>query len=245
MFQLKLEDMNPANRFSNALWKRYNNGKLPVIPDIKLRSPGEGDLLKERDSVKYAKALVAAGAPVLSVVTEPKRFGGSPELLQKIALTAAVPVLRKDFINNKDQLIESVDLGASAILLIASMLERGQLFKLIEGALAIGLEPLVETHCAEEIASVGELGLSMIGINNRNIVELEMDSGCVDNTERLAGLINPGSLIISESSIVSPVDVRRALMAGAHAVLVGTAILRAVNPIDMYNSLSEVRIESL
>jgi indole-3-glycerol phosphate synthase len=245
MLQLKLENKNSINKFSRALWKHYGTGKLPVIPDIKLRSPGEGDLLREKDSVEYARALTAAGAPVLSVVTEPEHFGGSGELLQKLALSVPIPILRKDFINNKDQLIKSADLGASAILLIASMLERRQLLRLIEGALMVGLEPLVETHSAEEIASINGLGLSMIGINNRNIAELELDDGCVGNTERLAGLISSGSLIISESSISSPRDVQRALIAGAHAVLVGTAILKADNPVDMYNSLSQVRIEGL
>lgn len=239
MFQT--EDANRANRFSSVLWKHYNSGKIPVIPDIKLRSPGEGDLLKEADMVEYVLALTAAGAPALSVVTEPKHFGGSPGLLRKIRAAVPVPVLHKDFISSKDQLAESADLGADAILLIASMLEKRQLLKLIEGALKAGLEPLVEIHCAGELENIKELSLSMVGINNRNILELETDNGGVDNTERLAGLVNPGSLIISESSISSPADVKRAFTAGAHAVLVGTAILRAVSPAEMYKRLSEVR----
>ncbi|MDD2421325.1 MAG: indole-3-glycerol-phosphate synthase [Heliobacteriaceae bacterium] len=233
-----------GKKYSTALWNQYHSGKIPVIPDIKSRSPGEGDLLQGRDPVKLAKALAAAGAPVLSVVTEPRYFGGSPELLRRIVQATSLLILRKDFINKREQLQESVELGASAVLLIASMLGRKKLFKLIEDALMLGLEPLVETHNEAEILSVNELNLTMIGINNRNIVELEMDDGSVSNTERLAGLIGAEVLAVSESSISSSTDVQRAIAAGAHAVLVGTAILQAKDPVVMYRGLSEAGIKS-
>jgi len=245
MYQERVRDINVSGKkFSTALWNQYQSGKVPVIPDIKSRSPQEGDLLQGRDPVKLAKDLAAAGASVLSVVTEPGYFGGSPELLQRIALTTSLPVLHKDFINSRAQLQESVDLGASAVLLIASMLEKEQLFKLIEDALLLGLEPLVETHEEAEIISVNELNLTMIGINNRNIVEFEMDDGSVSTTEKLARLIRPEVLVVSESSISSSADVQRAIAAGAHAVLVGTAILRAKDPVEMYRNLSEPWMKS-
>lgn len=227
------------NKFSTALWNKYHCGRIPVIPDIKSRSPQEGDLFQGRDPVEIAKALAAAGAPVLSVVTEPKYFAGSPELLAKVAQASALPILRKDFINNREQLKESVNLGASAVLLIVSMLEQKQLTDLIEDALTLGLEPLVETHNQAEILAVKGLKLTMLGINNRNILELEMDSGSVSTTEGLASLAGGEVLIISESSISSATDVQRAKAAGAHAVLVGTAILQAKDPGDMYRILSE------
>lgn len=232
-----------AGKFSTALWKQYHTGRVPVIPDIKARSPQEGDLLQGRDPVEFAKILAAAGAPVVSVVTEPKYFGGSPDMLQRIVQAIAVPVLRKDFINNRAQLQESGDLGASAVLLIASMLEQRQLFKLIEDAFVLGLEPLVETHSEAEIMALKELELTMVGINNRNIVHLEMDDGSVNTTEHLARLIGPGVLLISESSLSSVMDVQRAQGAGAHAVLVGTAILQAPDPAEKYRQLSNVGIE--
>jgi len=225
-------------KYSTALWNQYHSGKIPVIPDIKSRSPQEGDLLGGRDPVAVAQALAAAGAPVLSVVTEPKHFGGSPELLRRVARATALPVLRKDFINSRAQLQESVDLGAAAVLLIASMLEREQLFKLVEDALLLGLEPLVETHEEAELIFANGLRLTMVGINNRNIVALELDDGTVGTTERLAGLARPEVLVISESSIAGPGDAQRAVAAGAHAVLVGTAILRAEDPVVMYRNLS-------
>ncbi len=235
----------PGNNYSNALWSKYNSGRIPVIPDLKLRSPREGDLLQGRDPVEIARVLAAAGAPVLSVVTEPVHFGGTPQLLHRIVQATSLPVLRKDFINNTEQLLESLELGASAVLLIASMLEKEQLLKLIEEAFQLGLEPLVETHNREEIDSIKELQLSMIGINNRDIVNLEMDDGSIQTTEELMGLASPGALVISESSISTPLDVERASAAGAHAVLVGTAILQARDPVEMYQCLSISRRVSL
>jgi indole-3-glycerol phosphate synthase len=228
--------------YSTALWNHYHSNKITVIPDIKSRSPQEGDLLGGRDPVEVAKALATAGAPALSVVTEPKYFGGSPKLLQRIVQATSLPVLRKDFINSRFQLQESAALGANAVLLIASMLEKEQLFKLVEHALMLGLEPLVETHNEGELIIANELELSIIGINNRNIVELELDDGSVSTTERLAGLVRPDVLVVSESSIAGPADARRAIEAGAHAVLVGTAILRAKDPVEMYRNLSMPRV---
>lgn len=185
--------------------------------------------------------LEEAGAPVISVVTEAEHFGGSLELLQQIAQVTSVPILRKDFITTREQLLESVEVGASGVLLIAAMLEKEQLFKLIKEALALNLEPLVEIHNETEIIAVNELELKILGINNRNIVEWERDDGNVNVTERLASLVRPGVLVLSESSITSPEDVLRATTTGAHAVLVGTAILRAQDPVKMYHKLSEPR----
>ncbi len=245
MYHKRVEDINsPGLKFSAALRNQHRSGKIPVIPDIKCMSPQEGDLLLGRDPIKFAKALTAAGAPAISVVTEPKYFGGSPELLLLVAQATALPVLRKDFINTRAQLQESVELGASAVLLIASMLEKEQLFRLFEDALALGLEPLVETHNESEIYSANELNMTLIGINNRNIMELEMDDGSVSTTEKLAGLVRPNVLVVSESSITGPADVLQAIAAGAHAVLVGTAILRAKDPVEMYHNLSEPGVQS-
>ena len=216
-----------------------------MIPDIKARSPQEGDLLQGRDPVKLAKALAAAGAQVFSVVTEKEHFGGSLQILQEIVQAVSQPVLRKDFINSPQQLRETADTGARAVLLIASMLAKEQLYELIEYAHILGLEPLVETHNEEEIRSLNELDLSILGINNRNIVELETDDGSVKTTEELAGLAKSGTLLISESGIASPQDVKRAAQAGAHAVLVGTAILQARDPAQMYQNLNIMRGKDL
>jgi len=225
-------------RCTTALWNQYHSGMIPVIPDIKCKSPGEGDLLLGRDPVEIAMDLAVAGAPVLSVVTETEHFGGSPELLRRIAKVVSIPILRKDFIASSEQLVESKDIGASGVLLIASILKKDKLFKLMKEACRLGLEPLIETHNEDEILAMHEWNMTFIGINNRNIIEWEMDNGNVNTTEKLAALVRPGVLVLSESSIASSEDVLRATAAGAHAVLVGTAILRACDPVGMYRMLS-------
>lgn len=238
--------MNTSNKkYSSTLWNQYRSGRIPVIPDIKSRSPQEGDLLQGRDPVEIARLLAAAGAPVLSVVSEPNYFGGSVEMLQRIVRAVSLPVLRKDFIASREQLLETVDLGASAVLLIASIVERAQLYKLIEEAYKLGLEPLVETHNEEEILSLKAMDITLMGINNRNIVKLEMDDGNVCTTEKLAGLIPPGVFLVSESAITSSADVERASGSGAHGVLVGTAILQAGDPAAMYQSLGIPQVKCL
>jgi indole-3-glycerol phosphate synthase len=234
-----------ARKCSNALWNKKSTGKTPVITDIKIKSPGEGDLILRRDPVSLCKSLEEAGVPMISVVTEAEHYGGSLELLNRIVKAVSVPVLRKDFISKREQLVETVENGASGVLLIASMLEKEQLFRLVEDSLALGLEPLVETHNESEIISVRELELTFVGINNRNIIQLETDGGNVNTTEKLAALAPREALLVSESSISSKADVSRAIVAGAHAVLVGTAILKAEDPVQMYKKLSETLGEEL
>ncbi len=196
-----------------------------------------------RNPVETAKNLERAGAPVISVVTEAEHYGGSLELLREISEAVTVPVLRKDFIKTKEGLQETAEHGASGVLLISSILEKEQLYQLIEDAYELGLEPLVETHNESEILAVKDLELSFVGINNRNIIQWEMDDGNVNTTETLAGLVPPGAFLLSESSISSSDDVVRAVKAGAHGVLVGTAIHKAKDPAEMYQKLRVLRGE--
>lgn len=190
-----------------------------------------------RNPVETARNLERAGAPVISVVTEADNYGGSLGLLREISQAVRVPVVRKDFIKTKEGLQETAAYGASGVLLISSILEKEQLCQLIEDAYELELEPLVETHNEAEILAVRDLNLSFIGINNRNIIQWEMDDGNVNTTETLAGLVPPGAFLLSESSISSPSDVVRAAKAGAHGVLVGTAIHKAKDPAAMYQRL--------
>lgn len=230
-----------TSKCTNALWEKYQSGVTPVIPDIKCKSPGEGDLMRGRDPISLAQKLVSAGAPVISVVTESDHYGGSLELLQQIAEAVPVPVLRKDFIKTKQQLQESADYGASGVLLISSIMDKETLQHLIDEAILLGIEPLVETHNEEEIMAIKDIELTFLGINNRNILQWEMDDGNVNTTEKLACLVPKNTLVLSESSISSSDDVVRATSAGAHAVLVGTTILRAEDPVKMFNELSVPR----
>ncbi len=132
-------------KFLDALKKKKETGMIPVIPDIKMFSPKEGDLMRGRDPVAYAKALAGAGAPVLSVVTEEKEFHGSLKMLRDITSQVNVPVLRKDFIESAEELDDTVNAGASAILLMVACLGEKRLEELYRQALERGLLPLVET----------------------------------------------------------------------------------------------------
>jgi indole-3-glycerol phosphate synthase len=226
-------------RFSDSLIARKKAGFVPIIPDIKCISPRDGDLLFGRDPLIIAKQLVEAGAPALSVVTEQKNFGGSIMLLKSIAEETSVPILRKDFIKNIDDLKITRDSGAHAILLICSILPFYLLTKLYEEALKLGLEPLIETRTREELAFASKLGAKLVGINNRNILELEKDDGTVSATELLAAHAPKGALLISESSFKTQSEVGVAINAGADAVLIGTAILQAENLYSFYNTISK------
>lgn len=226
-------------KFSQALLARKQAGFLPVIPDIKCISPKEGDLLRGRAPAAAAKLLAAAGAPALSVVTEPKNFGGSLALLEHIAAATTLPVLRKDFITCAADLKLTKACGADAVLLICAILPFPLLEELYKEALEIGLEPLVETHTPEELRRAEKIGAKLVGINNRNILELEKDDGNVTATTRLAAFKPKDALLISESAIQTPAQAQAAIRAGADAVLIGTAIWQAENMRECYLALTK------
>ena len=225
------------NRLSERLLERRRAGYVPVIPDFKMISPAEGPLFSGRDVLRAAKALEEAGAPALSVVTEEREFGGSLNLLSDIVKAVDIPVLRKDFIRTVADIEETARRGA-AVLLICSCLDEAALGSLYRAAISCGLEPLVEAHTAQELRRAGNLGARLVGINNRDILTLERDGGTVSTTSALAAGKPEGAVLISESGIRSPADVRAALAAGADAVLVGTAVWRAEAPVSFYRELS-------
>lgn len=226
------------SRFVRGIITRKQSGFIPVIPDIKCRSPKEGDLLRGRDPVEAAKLLAGCGAPALSVVTEGKEFGGSLQLLEKIAAGTTLPILRKDFITRAEDVKITRDCGAVAILLICSLHTFSSLMRLYEEAVHLGLEPLVEAHTEEEMCWAAKIGAKLVGINNRNILELEKDDGSVSTTRRLAVLKPEGAVLISESSIKNPAEAQAAIAAGADAVLIGTALWQAENMEECFLSLS-------
>jgi indole-3-glycerol phosphate synthase len=218
--------------FSGSILTASASGLLPLAADIKPASPRDGELVSGRDPVELALNLEKAGVCALSVVTEPERFGGSMELLRLVAGAVSLPVLRKDFITSARQIDETVESGASAVLLTVATIPELEIPGLYRRAVSLGLEPVVEVHTAAELHFA--LGLepkpTVVGINNRDITVLEKDDGDVRVTETLAPLVPEGIAILSESSMLTPGDVARALAAGAHAVLVGTAVLLASDP---------------
>ena len=225
-------------KFLDALRKAKLNSGNVVIPDIKVFSPKDGELMGGRRPADYAAALVRAGAPVISVVTEEKEFHGSLEMLKEIAGAVDVPILRKDFIHTREDLIETKEAGASAILLMCSCLSGDELQTLYRQALELGIDPFVETHNEEDFELVNELGAELVGINNRDILKLERDDGDVNRTVSLAGLAPDGAFLVTESSIKNPQEVRTAIRSGADAALVGTAIALAPDAEMFYRMLA-------
>ncbi len=195
-------------------------------------------MLRGRDPAEAAKLLAGIGAPALSVVTESKNFGGSLKLLERIAAETKLPLLRKDFISSVDDLKITRDFGAEAVLLICAIQPMPLLIRLYEEALKIGLEPLVEAHTQAELVLAGNIGAKLIGINNRDILKLEIDEGTVATTALLAAAKPPDSILISESSIQTPSQAQAAIRAGADAVLIGTAIWQAENLGAAYQAFS-------
>lgn len=225
-----------------AIRQRQQAGVLPVLAEIKVRSPKEGDLLGGRDPVALAQQMAAGGIAGLSVVTESVYFGGDLALIRQVRPHLTLPILCKDFIRLPVDLEGPALAGADAILLIVTLLTDKLLLELHTAAQALGLETLVETHSVAEVERVVGLGLKpdLLGINNRDIRVHETDDGDVSLTERVARTAPPGSLLLSESAIRHAADAQRARNAGADAVLVGTAILRAADPAQAIRELVAV-----
>jgi indole-3-glycerol phosphate synthase len=225
-------------RFSDAIIAEHSGGSAAVLPDIKCISPKTGDLLRGRNPVDVAKELVKYGAKAMSVVTESKNFGGSPGLLRDIVKNTGIPVLRKDFVEDEAIIKETAALGASAILLICATIGSEERVKFFYGkSLEYGVEPFVEVCNAEEMAWANRLGAKLIGINNRNIVTLELDNGDTGRTAGLASGANKGAVLVSESGILNRNDAELAVKSGANAVLVGTALWNAGDMGAMFQSL--------
>ena len=228
-------------RFSEALRSATRQGKIPIIVDIKAFSPKEGDLFRGRTHSDLALIFKNAGAPALAVITEKNHFHGSLQALENVVKISDLPVLRKDFITEVKELEETVQSGASAVLLICSMHSPERLRKLYLAAHELGLEVLVETHTAQELKMATALGAKLIGINNKDINRLELDNGTVSQTLALIGQAPKDALIVSESGIHTPADVCAAMTAGANALLIGTALLQAEDPAEYYKVLSKAR----
>jgi indole-3-glycerol phosphate synthase len=217
---------------TESIRRRRQQGLMPVLSEIKVRSPKDGDLLRGRSPELLAETMASCPIAGLSVVTEPRDFGGDLDLIRRIRPRVSVPILRKDFIETERDLDETRAAGADAVLLTVCMLDDSLLRRLHAAARGRGLETLVEVHSEEEMGRVEALGIEpdILGINNRDILVRETDDGDVSLTERLAPGVTIGSLILSESSIGGRADAARAQAAGADAVLVGTTILLAADP---------------
>ena len=214
-------------KFSSAIKLCKKEKKIPLIAEIKVYSPKDGELLKNRDPLKILQEYEEGGACAISVVTEPIYFKGSLDLLTLIRRNTSLPILRKDFIETKEQIEETKRMGIEAILLIACMLSDKKLAELNEYAQRLGLETVIEIHEQKDLRKLAGLNLDIVGINNKDILNLERDEDKINPTIELINRIPRSILTISESGIRSIEDVKKVIDAGCDAVLMGTALLKA------------------
>jgi indole-3-glycerol phosphate synthase len=201
-------------------------GDIALIAEVKKASPSVGVICKDFDPVKIAKEYEAAGASCLSVLTDEKFFQGSLDYLRQIRAAVKLPLLRKDFIIDERQILEAIEWGADAILLIVAILSDGQLQKFHSLATEAGLAVLVETHDESELERAMKIDAKLIGVNNRDLKDFQVD---LATTEKLAKKISAGKLLVAESGIHTRADVERLKKCGAKAILVGESLLRGGN----------------
>ena len=225
-------DAPPVRDFAAAL---KPNGRAPIIAELKRRSPSAGRLISRADAGQRAVTYRDGGAAALSILTDNRYFGGSIGDLTRARQAADLPVLCKDFIIDPLQLLLARSAGADAVLLIAAALEPAQLADLFGRARDLGLTPLVEVHQAGELEAVLGLDPPLVGINNRDLVSLEVD---ITQSLRIRPLVPPGPLVVAESGINSGQDVARLRKAGLDAFLVGSALMTAQDPAALLGELA-------
>ena len=224
------ESQTKKNRSEPPYVGSYDS--IALIAEVKKASPSAGIICKDFDPIKIAKEYEAAGASCLSVLTDEKFFQGSLDYLRQIRAAVKLPLLRKDFIIDERQILEAIEWGADAILLIVAILTDEQLAKFHSLAVEAGLAVLVEVHDEHELERALKISPTMLGVNNRNLKTFQVD---LATTERLAAKIELGGskmaktsvpLLVAESGIHTRADVERLKKCGAGAILVGESLVK-------------------
>ena len=227
--------------FLGAL-RKPRHGAIALIAEVKKASPSAGVICKDFDPIRIAKEYEAAGASCLSVLTDEKFFQGSLDYLRQIRAAVKLPLLRKDFIIDERQILEAIEWGADAILLIVAILTDTQLAKFHSFATEAGLAVLVEVHDEGELERALKISPALVGVNNRDLKTFKVDLGttgrlaaklsgtgilpvrCEDETHRQDACAT--TLLVAESGIHTRADVERLRKCGAGAILVGESLLR-------------------
>lgn len=218
-------DLPPAREFTGAL-RPVGAQRVRVIAEVKRASPSKGVIAGALDPAAQAGRYAAAGAAAVSVLTDFKYFGGSLDDLVAVRRAVDAPVLRKEFIVDEYQLWEARAAGADAVLLIVAALPPSALRDLFHASKGVGLATLVEAHTAAELDQALALGAPVVGVNNRNLQTLETS---LATSVALLPRIPSGTVAVAESGIHRRADVEQVVAAGAHAVLVGEALVRAAD----------------
>lgn len=200
---------------------------LSIIAEYKRRSPSAGAIREDLDVPQLAQAYERGGAAALSILTESSHFGGSLEDLREAHAASSLPILRKDFIIDFYQLVESAVAGADAILLIVSAMTGRELANLYGEARDLDLDVLVEVHSESELERALELDVDVIGINNRDLTDFTVD---VERTFELLAHVPAGKTVVSESGFGSREQLEELERVGVDAVLIGESLMRARDP---------------
>jgi len=213
------------------------NGPIALIAEIKFASPSLGVIKEDVDIIRIAREYEKGGASAISVLTEPYFFKGDLSYLHKVKEKTTLPLLQKDFILDPFQIYEGRAQGADAILLIASLLSRDQLEDFVELTKELHISPLVEIHNENDLKKTLTLDLPFIGINNRDLRTFEVD---LATTLRLRREIPSETIVISESGIKSPEDVKLLQKAGVKGILVGEILMRSPDPGSKIRELLDI-----
>jgi len=223
----------PALNAMSALAPRK---QIHVLAEVKRASPSKGELAAIADPAALAKTYADNGASAISVLTEERKFKGSLEDLAAVRKVVSVPLLRKDFIANEQQILEARAVGADIILLIVAGLAENEIAKLMKFTFELGMTPFIETHSAEELKVALGLGAEFVGINARDLSTFETDR---DLFAKLVDQIPEGVIKVAESAVRNADDVAHYRKAGADVVLVGEALVTS-DPAAMLKSFLSV-----
>lgn len=223
---LKLARSQQAPRGFEAAIKKVSQTRPALIAEVKKASPSKGVIRADFNPVDIAQSYERGGAACLSVLTDGPGFQGSNEIFTQVRAACPLPLLRKDFIIDPVQIIESRALGADCILIIMAMIDDALAKDLFDTAKDLGMDALIETHTKDEVTRGLKLGSTLMGVNNRDLRTFETS---LDNFSRLATDMPSDSTLIAESGIFTKSDIERLVTEGAQGFLIGESLMRQDN----------------
>lgn len=236
--EIALQELKRKGEYDFPFKRSISKEGINLICEVKKASPSKGIIAKEFPFLDIAREYEAAGAAAISVLTEPEYFLGRDEYLREIVREVRVPVIRKDFTIDEYQIYEAKVLGASAVLLICTLLEEARLKKFLDITHRLGMSALVETHDEAEVKRAIDSGAQIIGVNNRDLKTFKVD---INNSVRLRSLVPKEITFVSESGISTPEDIRVLRENGTNAVLIGEFLMKSQDKGKLLSELAGVR----